>query len=370
MDHDEMHRALGASSPEEWERLGRYLEGRATPREVQEVERWLAADPARRELVEHIRRARIAARAAPELWDAGQAWARVSERLEGEGAEGGLRLVPRQATRAVPATGRRRWWPGTRYVARLAATIAILAGGGIVWQHREALIGRGGAPVREVASRVGERVHLTLNDGTEVVLGPSSRLWFPERFGKVREVRLEGQAVFDVAPDARRTFLVRTERVVTRVLGTRFGVWAYPEDEYVDVAVAEGVVAVAASGAGGRPSETRLTAGQAVRVDSAGVPASPRQVDARRLLAWTEGRITFDRVPLREVVRTLERTHGARVELSDSVVAGLRLTGEFRESAQIADIVRVIALSLEIEYRETDSGFILFRPRGGGRQAP
>jgi len=349
---DGLDRALGALGPEDWERLGRYVEGRSSPEEARAVRDWIGPDPRRQELVERMVRARVAIQAAPGLWSADEAWPRLLKRLEQAPAE--AQVVP------LRRPSRSSW---LRRALRVAAVVAVLVGGAVWWQSGLSFLRPGAPPFQEFVAGTGETMSLMLPDGSRVVLAPVSRLWVPERFRKTREIRLEGEAVFDVTADASRPFLVRTAGTVTRVLGTRFGVRAYPEDDYVEVVVERGRVAVAATNpaAGAKATGSIVTAGLAVRVQSNGTFIGLRPVDAERLLAWTEGRLVFDGTPMDEVARTLERRTGVRVELGSPGVAARRLFAEFKDP-RIEEVIPLIARSLGLEFRETDNGYLLFDP--------
>ena len=377
-------------APEVRASLERYLDGRASAEDERVVRAWMAEDPANAELVGRIVQARRVAEAAPGLWDTDEAWTRLDAKMRGEasaevielprrgGALVGMHAPAGEVQRAagavtararVVSAQRRRGWPS---VLRIAAGIAALIGGAVLWQQREALFAPAEIAVREVAAGTGERIRVTLDDGTEIVLGSESRLWIPEKFGRERLIRLEGEAVFDVARDARRPFVVHAGGTETRVLGTRFGVRAFESDGYVEVTVVEGLVAVGAAelsdGEGGRSPRsdageaaqqvTRLGAGQAVRVAN-GVVGVPRRIDAERYLAWTEGYLAFERVPLSDVARELERRFGMRIELAEPELADLRLTADFGPGTPVAEVVRLVSLSLGLEYREVPGGFRL-----------
>ena len=78
----------------------------------------------------------------------------------------------------------------------------------------------------------GQTFKLILSDGTEVYLNADSRLVYPSRFtGKERSVFLDGEAYFRVAKDAGHPFIVRTQTLQTRVLGTEFNVRTYTADD-------------------------------------------------------------------------------------------------------------------------------------------
>ena len=359
---DRLDALFSEMRPEMLARLGRYLEGRCSAEDRRAVEEWLAEDPGRRDLVQRIRRARALAEAMPGRWDVEAGWARLAAAMEAESRRVGPVVEPRR--HAVRAW--RRW---SVPVLRAAAVIAVLLAGAVLWQRRDALLGPG--PMREVAAGVGQQMRVTLSDGTRVVLGPASRLRFAERFRRLRAVELDGEAVFDVVPDRARPFRVTAGPSVTEVLGTRFGVKAYPEDGYVQVVVAEGRVAVSAVGdaaRGGAPA-VHLTPGRAVRVEPDGTMGPVLEVPADDILAWTEGRLVYHAAPLAEVVRALERRFGVRVALADPELGALRLTAEFRQPAA-AEVVQLIARSLGLEHRRTSDGFLLYRsPAAAGAAA-
>lgn len=344
MDH-----IRGLPEPAIRERLERYLDGCSTREDQDVIEAWAASDPAHAELLRRIVRARRVAAGAPELWDAGRAWARLQERLE-----------PADARKVVPFRPRRRRWIGS--ALRAAAVIAMVAGAAL-WQNRAGLFGTAEVRMREFAAGVGERVEVRLPDGSRIVLGASSRLWVPEELREERHVRLEGEAVFDVAADPERPFVVFTDRAVTRVLGTWFGVTAFPEDTFVEVTVAEGRVGVLPIPEGQDPRfGTELGAGYAVRVEADGSLGAVRKVDAEGLLSWTTGGLAFDRASLAEVARTLERRYGFRITFDDPALAEVRLTADFGNAASATEIIRLITLSLGLEARQTPDGFLLVQP--------
>ena len=70
----------------------------------------------------------------------------------------------------------------------------------------------------------GTDYQLVLSDGSKVWVNARSRLTYPVSFGDVREVTLEGEAYFEVARDEDRPFVVRTENLTVKVLGTEFNI--------------------------------------------------------------------------------------------------------------------------------------------------
>jgi len=159
--------------------------------------------------------------------------------------------------------------------------------------------------VRVLSSLPGQRGTTTLGDGSQVTLGPTSKLYIPARFGSdLRALRLEGTASFEVAP-GEQPFQVRAGDASITATGTAFGVRADPEDDVVTVGVREGEVVVKAEDA----SRT-VAAGGAVAVAKDGTMRDPSPAELEEALGWVDGQMVINRRPLREVLPQIERWYG------------------------------------------------------------
>lgn len=118
-----------------------------------------------------------------------------------------------------------------------------------------------------------------LPDGTHVWLNENSKLTFPEQFGKERRVMLEGEAYFEVEHDRKRPFIVQTDKLNVRVLGTEFDVKAYPDDTSTEVFLDRGRVKVKA----GRDNEV-LDPSQKLTYD---------HLTGEMITGWFSGRIDW-----------------------------------------------------------------------------
>src|SRR5690606_35539212 len=135
---------------------------------------------------------------------------------------------------------------------------------------------------------------VTLDDGSVVVLAPDSRLTVLSASGAgSRDVELTGQAVFQVAHDATRPLRVRAGALTTEVLGTRFVVRAYRDDEAITVALVEGSVRVSAVGDARAASAITLIPGQIARAGDDSLHIDT-EASIGPWLAWTEGQLMFD----------------------------------------------------------------------------
>lgn len=170
----------------------------------------------------------------------------------------------------------------------------------------------------------GERQHLRLADGSELDLGPDTRLRVRQD-GRQRQLELErGEILVAVAADPARPFEVLAGGGVVRDIGTRFAVRT--DAGGTRVTVAEGRVEVELPALGLRSPV--IGAGQQLEFDARGLsPAHP--VDATAALAWSRGQLLFDAAPLAQVVQELNRYRRQPIGPLDPALAHIRISGVF-----------------------------------------
>lgn len=279
-------------------------------------------------------RDRIAA-AAPTRPDAqatDHAWQRLQARIDQAEA------IPAEVvTRPQLA----RVSPFSRVALRLAAAIALLAGGTALWMAR---------PTSElvfVAGAGAPSVH-RLPDGSDLTLAPGSRAELLPGFGGARrEVRLSGAGYFDVVHDEARPFRVRAAGGVAEDIGTRFVVRAWPELGALDVAVEEGVVALADSATATRSRGTNLVAGQRGRLHADGVVAVTAVVDGE--FDWLQSQLVFDRAPLSEALPEVGRWFDVELR-ADAALSDRRLSARLRAES-LPHVLDALSLALDVQVR-------------------
>lgn len=227
------------------------------------------------------------------------------------------------------AAGRRRLLASGGALA--AATVVGVAG-------YEALSFKG-----RVVTRKGDIRRAPLDDGSAVTLNTDTVIKAAFN-GQIRRVDLvRGEALFDVAKEAARPFVVVAGKVRVRAVGTSFAVRAHGDGQ-VDVLVREGVVEVW-RGQGGAP--LRLVAQTATKVDAAG-PLKAIRVAASAVdsaTAWRQGQIDLDGLTLGEAAAEFARYSDRRIVVDDPAVARLKMTGLFSASDP-EGFARAAALSL------------------------
>ena len=176
--------------------------------------------------------------------------------------------------------------------------------------------------LQTVLNREHSAIAVTLDDGSEVILNPGATLSFERPFPKgIREVKLEGEAFFDVARDTLKPFIVRTSQLTTRVLGTSFSVEANVDDEVVTVSVKTGKVLLHPVS----PDEGQSIRDEVLIRDQQGVYNVKEGTFLKKqfempqpTLQKGKQRLRFNEEPVSEILYALERTHQTKIVFDET----------------------------------------------------
>lgn len=185
---------------------------------------------------------------------------------------------------------------------------------------RHSLISNDGTAIR----------HVTLPDGTEVTLNIYSSLELAGDFNSTeRRVILKGEGYFQVHKDSARPFIVQSQGIETRALGTAFNIEARDRETQVRVALTEGRVAITPS-AGKAPSAL-LTPGQILYYDRATAKATTTHFTTS-VTAWTHGGLAFNGLPLAEALDRIAQRYQVKIRYNKENLAGKTVTASFKKT--------------------------------------
>jgi transmembrane sensor len=207
------------------------------------------------------------------------------------------------------------------------------------------------------STSVGERRAISLEDGSTIELNTNSRVRV--RLGKARrDLFLDrGQAMFAVAHDAGRPFVVTAGDTAVRAIGTRFEVYRTAGD--VRVTLAEGRVQVSTTTATNTPSPPLvLSAGERVDVGTK-LQAKPVSVDIAAATGWTNGRLTFRDERLADAVAEINRYSKRPVVLGEGAPPDARVYGVFDAGDTEAFVTGVSAALNLTSAQRADGAFEL-----------
>ncbi|GHE23377.1 FecR family protein [Sphingobacterium griseoflavum] len=194
---------------------------------------------------------------------------------------------------------------------------------------------------RVIETGVGERKAVRLPDGSNIVLHARSSLRLDEkRYGKTsRTVELlRGEAFFDVEKDSSRAFIVRTGPLQTKVLGTSFGIQAYPEMSEQVISVYSGRVQVQH----GEHTLGILRRGEQIRFDKNTVNSALIKFDSATAHSWLSGRILLQQASFEEVALAIKNNYGVTLRPASKEIAHQQYSLPIEEHVPFADVLQVI----------------------------
>jgi transmembrane sensor len=191
---------------------------------------------------------------------------------------------------------------------------------------------------------------ITLQDGSTALLNTDSEIKVKLTPARRQLVLARGEALFTVAHDTRRPFDVSAADTVVRAVGTAFAV-RLGDQRQVDVIVTEGRVAIDPPDDSvdsklpqsvSLPTLSTLTAGETVTVKSRHLNVKKIATDdMTRKLAWTQGRLWFDRVTLADAVLEFNRYNRRQLVIDDPQIATLHIGGTF-DATDLASFVAAL----------------------------
>lgn len=208
----------------------------------------------------------------------------------------------------------------------------------------------------ETVASYGEKRRLMFSDSTRVVLNSRTKLSYPDNFGRnERRIRLFGEAYFEVNKD-KTPFIIETGRFEIQVLGTAFNVKAYDEDEIVSVEVNEGRVEVS------MPEATLvLKRKEKVTLNTRTGEIMKEIVrNEGHSFAWIQGWLYFDRTPIRDIARELERIYGCRIVFKEGQEFNNLISGE-HDNRSLESVLQSIEYTSGIKYMKKDNEVLLYK---------
>jgi transmembrane sensor len=189
-----------------------------------------------------------------------------------------------------------------------------------------------------------------------VTLNKGAVIEYPESFsGSTRQVKITGEACFEVTHNASQPFIVQTGNVRVEVLGTVFYVNTGSGD-HVSVVLTSGSVATYFKG--DRNAKVILEPGEAAEVSVPEHSIAKHPVDDPNLLAWKTHRMVFKNTSLQEIVRLLDEVYQVRITIADPRLAGCRVTATFDQQS-LESVMNVLRATLGISFVNTPGGIVI-----------
>lgn len=198
----------------------------------------------------------------------------------------------------------------------------------------------------EVVSPQAARTHFELPDGSHVSLNGGTHLKYNADFVHDRRIEVMGEAYFDVVHDESSPFVVQTEELDVRVLGTKFSIAAFENENQVEVILEEGKIEL--TGVKNSFSEI-LKPNEGFFYSKNSHTGTIRNVEANYYTAWKDGILIFRSEPLGEVFKRIGHWYNVHFDLEDKSIEGFMYRATFKNES-LDEVLRLIALTAPIEY--------------------
>jgi ferric-dicitrate binding protein FerR (iron transport regulator) len=268
---------------------------------------------------------------------------------------------------------------GFRWGWAAAAAVLLFAFAGVFYTlNKKAAPQLLSSVLRQVQVPLGATRHLVLADGTKVTLNAGSTFTYPDNFDKgTRDVSLAGEGFFEVTKNPKHPFLVHTNKLTVRVLGTVFNVKAYNNDKTIETTLLKGKVQVQLTNnpektiilipnekltVVNQPATKALAANNPKQVkieyQVAALPdVKPEEV---KETAWLDNRILFTNDPFEDVAKQIERKYNVQVVFESADLKNEQISGLLdKESLQTA--MQIMAQTTRFKYRFEGSVVYLSR---------
>lgn len=224
-----------------------------------------------------------------------------------------------------------------------------------------------------VSTKNGSKSKLQLPDGTEVWLNSGSKISYGNDFtGNTRQVTLKGEAFFEVVKDASRPFIIHTDAIDIKVLGTAFNVRSYPDEKVTETALIRGSVEITLHTNPDKkiilkPKEKLIVKNDSTLVTTGNKPGGKdnKQIplltltevhtvnqghDAEAMeTLWTRNKLVFDGETLQQVALKIERWYGVKVTIQSDQLKQTEYNGVF-EDENLAEVLYALQLTGNFNY--------------------
>lgn len=254
----------------------------------------------------------------------------------------------------VPEADTNLWYRIThskpiRQTIGIAASLLLIIGGSYIYFTSQ-FTQMADTPT-SIEAPAGQHISIALGDGTTVELNSKSRITYPALFiGKERRVRLEGEAMFEVAHDASQPFVVETYACDVKVCGTRFNVIADKDAQEFSAALFEGSVAVRNKM---NDEEIQMEPNTIVHLKNGHLHLS--DLESHDNYLWTDGIISFSGDDFGQIINKLRKYFGVNIEIQREELPAIKYKRlKIRTSEGVDHILRILQRSSDFTYEYYD----------------
>lgn len=216
------------------------------------------------------------------------------------------------------------------------------------------------AVLNQIVVPFGRRHSVTLCDGTVVQLNSGSKLVFPAKFpGSKREVFLKGEGYFEVYKDAGKPFIVHTDFINVKVLGTHFNISAYEDEISAAAVLVEGSVEVYNNNFF-KNNLCKIKPGQGCFFTGNDAEFRIQNVDVNDYVSWKDGFLQIKDQPLGNITKKVEKYYNKTIVIEDNELAHRIISGKLVLDARLEGTLDFLAKTTKSQYILKEGGIYVF----------
>jgi hypothetical protein len=201
----------------------------------------------------------------------------------------------------------------------------------------------------------GKRSKIKLSDGSIVWLNSGSRLIYPIAFnGKKREIYLEGEAIFEVAHNIKKPFIVVSQNQEVEVFGTVFGITCYLDENSINTVLKSGSVQISYNNSSSilDMKKIKIIPGTKAIYDKKNKNIILEKVNADNHFAWRDGALFFKNNDIMFIMKKLTRYYNIEIEISKEVLANESETysGYLDLNEDVEKVIKIMQESTNVNY--------------------
>lgn len=336
------------NSEQIYKMLAKYLSGEASPDEIKNVNDWINENPGNQLFYDDVKAVWENSLSNNKNFDVNSAWENVKPKLSSSSNED-KKLNHAKSNAAFQYFN----------YLKIAAAIIIMMGFTFLYFNKFYMLEsrKSDVQIKQITSNKGEIRKVRLDDGTVVTLNSNSILETPSKFSeRNRTVSLIGEAYFEVAHDIKKPFIVSTKNTTIKVIGTKFNITSWEENEEVIVSVSEGKVLF---GSNETNKHVYINKGEMSTASKNNAPLRPVKVDVEKYyLFWLYDELNFYNTPFKNIIQRLESKYGINISVEDLSILSKHLTANFKNEP-IGEILNTISIALDLKY-STNNNLIVF----------
>lgn len=281
-----------------------------------------------------------------------------------------------------PTPGRKKKFKKLFLASSLAIAVVLPGLGYLLNNRHDTTPAENKVNTSEVSTKNGSRTKIQLPDGTSVWLNGSSKLVYDNsHFGEhFREVTLTGEGYFDVVKNPAKPFIIHTNKMDIKVMGTAFNVKCYPGEKNTETSLVHGSIEVTLKDRLEKiilkPNEKLVISNEENGVVKTGnISKDQKQIPSGPIIAvshltivpkdnsiaetaWVENKLVFSDEPFEDIALKMERWYGVQIIFANDMLKSIHMTGNF-EKETVYEALNALQIATPFNYRINKDNIII-----------